>query len=416
MGSNKNIHIKLHEAPLVFSVLGIEPKTDNLMDVKKAIFKLYGISNPEIMVQSSRKTLSQQRPNHAYGIAITDWEMKRFMAIFSLSENDFFQESIGGRIVSDILGRKREDMMLTKREPDMPNQDDNECQNPDEVVIDQTDDDAPIDIPSDRRRVKTHTIDPPIETLQGWVARGKLITQPDFQRYFVWNNTKASRLIESLLLDIPIPVVYVAEEANKTFSVVDGQQRITSICSYIGGKYPDGHHFPLSGLQVLTELNGKLFNQLASEFQEAILNAVLRLIIIEQDSDSDVKFEVFERLNLGAEKLNDQELRNSIYRGEYNKLLKALSTNPFILKVMGLKQPHKRMADRQLILRFFAMWRNTHLKYKSPMKQFLNREMDNHRNPSANELGEMRSIFEKSIEIAYTVFGQNAFKRFNAWF
>jgi hypothetical protein len=91
----------------------------------------------------------------------------------------------------------------------------------------------------------------PVETIHSWVSRGKINPQPDFQRYYVWNNLKASRLIESLLLDIPIPVVYVAEESNQTYSVVDGQQRITSISSFINGQFPDGRDFSLSGLQVL---------------------------------------------------------------------------------------------------------------------------------------------------------------------
>jgi hypothetical protein len=283
-----------------------------------------------------------------------------------------------------------------------------------EVIIEQEDDEAPLDVAPDRRRVKTDKSDLPVETLHSWVTRGKINPQPEFQRYFVWNNVKASRLIESLLLDIPIPVVYVAEEANKTYSVVDGQQRITSVCSYVNGKFPDGRDFPLSSLQVLTELNGKLFRQLSGEHQEGILNSIIRLIVIEQESHPDVKFEVFERLNLGAEKLNDQELRNSVYRGKYNELLRDLTHNQYMLKIMGAKEPHKRMLDRQLILRFFAMWRNTHLKYKGPMKLFLSREMENNRNPHDKELARMRSAFEKSIEMAYTVFGTDAFRRYYA--
>ncbi|MDQ1638404.1 MAG: hypothetical protein QOF62_1743 [Pyrinomonadaceae bacterium] len=282
-----------------------------------------------------------------------------------------------------------------------------------EVLIEQDEDESSLEIPPDRRRVRTEKSDLPVDTIFNWVSRGKINPQPEFQRYYVWNHVKASRLIESLLLDIPIPVVYVAEEANKTYSVVDGQQRITSIHAYIAGKFPDGKDFSLSGLQVLTELNGKLFKELTTDLQEAISSAIVRLIIIDHDSDKDVKFEVFERLNLGAVKLNDQELRNSMYRGKYNELLRELSWNSHLLKILGATHPHNRMADRQLILRFFAMWRNTHLKYKAPMKLFLNREMEEHRNPSDKELADMRKLFEKSIEMAYSVFGASAFRRFN---
>ena len=106
MQSNKNIGIKINLADRVFNMLGIDPKTQNLMDVKRVIFNLYGLQNPEITVKSPRKTLSEQTPNNAYGIKITDKEMRLFMELFGLTENDWFHESISGRIVSDILDGK----------------------------------------------------------------------------------------------------------------------------------------------------------------------------------------------------------------------------------------------------------------------------------------------------------------------
>ena len=282
-----------------------------------------------------------------------------------------------------------------------------------DILPEEQHDDTPLDIAPEHRRVKTEKLDLPVETLHTWVKRGKLDLQPEFQRNFVWNKAKASQLIESLILEIPIPVIYVAEDKNKMYEVVDGQQRLTSICSYLDGMFPNGDSFTLSGLQVLTELNGEPFNKLSNDIQEKIIGETLRLIVIEQDSDPDVKFEIFKRLNLGAMQLNDQELRNCVMRGKYNELLKSLTSNRQQLKIMGLDEPHFRMKDRELILRFFAMWRNTHLKYKAPMKQFLNHEMGNHRNPSKEELAQMKAVFEKSIDLAYQVFGQKAFRRFN---
>jgi hypothetical protein len=275
------------------------------------------------------------------------------------------------------------------------------------------DDDTPLEIAPERREVKTDKMDLPVETLHSWVQRGKLDLQPMFQRKFVWNKAKASHLIESLILEIPIPVIYVAEDKKKMYEVVDGQQRLTSICAYLDGQFPDGEDFKLAGLQVLKELNGKPLKSLTNELQEKILGATLRLIVIEKESDPDVKFEVFKRLNLGAMQLNDQELRNCVMRGTYNDLLRDLTSNKHMLKIMGLDEPHYRMKDRELILRFFAMWRNTHLKYKGPMKQFLNREMENSRDLSKADANKMRSIFEKSIEMAFAVFGYQAFRRFN---
>jgi hypothetical protein len=274
------------------------------------------------------------------------------------------------------------------------------------------DDDTPLDLAPEHRRVETDKHDLPVETLHNWVSRGKLDLRPEFQRDFVWNRQKASRLVESLLLEIPIPVIYVAEEADGRMVVVDGQQRLTSICAYIEGRFPGSTDFWLCSLQVLRELNGKAFTELDESTREKILGATLRLIVIKNESDPDVKFEVFERLNLGSEKLSDQELRNSMYRGSYNRLLRDLVAHPTMLKVMHASRPHPRMVDRQLILRFFAMWRNTHLKVRSPMKQFLNREMEQNRELTAAEADRMRTVFERAIELAYVVFGPHVFRRF----
>jgi len=243
-----------------------------------------------------------------------------------------------------------------------------------EGLLEHEPDNTPLEIPPDKRRVKTDKQDVPIETLQMRIKKGRLDIQPEFQRYYVWSPSKASKLIESVLLEIPIPVVYLAEEQDNRQSVVDGQQRLTSIVAFLDGLFPgpDKATFKLTSLQVLKELNGLTFKELDAAMQEKILGTPLRLVIIQKDSDPDVKFEVFERLNVGAVALNDQELRNCVYRGSYNKLLRELSQNEHLLKVLRQEQPHPRMQDRQLILRFFAMWRKTHLKYKSPMKQFLN--------------------------------------------
>src|SRR5688500_9830083 len=104
---------------------------------------------------------------------------------------------------------------------------------------------------SGRRRIKTDNRDVPVETLHTWVTRGKLRLQPEFQRNYVWTPLKASRLVESLLLEIPLPVVYVAEEENGTYSVVDGQQRLASISGFLSGVFPGtGGDFKLCNLRV----------------------------------------------------------------------------------------------------------------------------------------------------------------------
>ena len=156
---------------------------------------------------------------------------------------------------------------------------------------------------------------------------GELDLQPEYQRKFVIDSTRASKLIESVLLDVPIPVIYLAEEDDSVYSVIDGQQRLTTFISYLEGKFPNGKDFSLSGLKVLKEFNRKGFSELPKEFQMKIKKTTIHTIIIKNESHENIKFEIFERLNTGSIKLNEDEIRNTIYRGPYIHLLSELEDN-----------------------------------------------------------------------------------------
>ncbi|SFO02629.1 HNH endonuclease [Bizionia echini] len=261
-------------------------------------------------------------------------------------------------------------------------------------------------------KIYTEKGDPEIHGLYGKYKRGKLDIQPDFQRYFVWDKAKSSRLIESALLGIPLPVIYLSEEQDGKIYVIDGQQRLTSFFSFIDGKLPDGTDFKLSGLKVLKDLNGKLFTKLDEEIRDNINDTVIRTITFKKESDTNLKFEIFERLNTGSVPLNTQELRNCIYRGEYNKLLKELAANEEYLELLNIKGPDKRMKDVELVLRFAAFYHNTHINYKSPIKTFLNNEMERFQNITSKDADNLRNAFKNAVSILKSVFGDRAFKRF----
>lgn len=261
------------------------------------------------------------------------------------------------------------------------------------------------------RRLTTQSLDLSIDALVSRIDRGSLILQPEFQRDYVWSSAKASQLVESVLLRIPLPIVYLSETADSDWEVVDGQQRLTSLYAFVRGQFPDGTTFRLGRLHVRDDLRGKGFRDLTRTDQNAILNYTLRAIILNKESHPDVKFEVFERLNCGSVQLKDAELRNCMYRGAYNDMLAELSSNDFLLKVRHADRPHKRMEDRQLILRFLAMKRNSHLNYRGSMKQFMNNEMETHRYASTTEIASMKRQFEDAIASAWHVFGSNAFRR-----
>jgi len=270
-----------------------------------------------------------------------------------------------------------------------------------------------VDLSPEARKVFTDKGDPEVDSLYRKWTRGKLILQPEFQRHFVWDTPKSSRLIESALLDIPLPVVYLSEEADGKEYVIDGQQRLTAFFSFISGKFPDsGNDFKLTGLRVFRELNGKMYREIAEDAQDRISSCKIRTITFKKESDRNLKFEIFERLNTGAVSLNDQELRNCIYRGPYNKLLNELSREKDFMYLLGLKTFDKRMRDVELVLRFAAFNHATYLGYKPPMRAFLNGDMERHQFISEKDGAELREAFKNAVTIIRSMLDKNAFKRF----
>lgn len=225
------------------------------------------------------------------------------------------------------------------------------------------DNDEPDDFPPADRIIHTQGYDLSINTLkEQWDEKTLLL--PSFQREYVWDNPKASRLIESLLLNIPIPVLYFAETAEANYEIVDGHQRVYSIVRYLDNQ------FPLSGLRISQEFKGKRFHQLPTREQRFLKTRALRTIVINHDSSPSMKFEVFERLNTGGLALNAQEIRNAIYHGRLNDLLKELERGEKFRSCLATKRPRRRMVDRELVLRFLAL-RDDLENYRTPLIRFL---------------------------------------------
>lgn len=254
-----------------------------------------------------------------------------------------------------------------------------------------------------------------IRELHTMKSDGDLDLQPIYQRNFVIDKGKASRLIESILMDVPIPVIYLAEENNNTYSVIDGQQRLTSFISFIDGHFPgDKIEFKLTGLKILKELNKKKFIDLDKAIQTKIRTTALHTILIKKESNEDIKFEIFERLNTGSTRLNEDELRNSVYRGAYIELLKELSDDETFHRLVKKDNFKKRMIYRGMILRFLALSEKTYINYKPSIKQFCNKELRDNRNLNQNKKDEYLKRFKHSIELCKTVFGEFAFRRFSS--
>lgn len=252
------------------------------------------------------------------------------------------------------------------------------------------------------RRLITQSYDLSVNTLvEQW--NDKTLTLPEIQRQYVWDRRRASRLIESLLLNIPIPVVYFSETANVNYLVIDGHQRIQSIVNFLENQ------FPLNGLRVLGDLNRKRFKDLSPRDQRQIRTRVIRAIIIAADSDPMMKFEVFERLNTGSIALNAQEIRNSTHRGPMNELIKKfVQLRPFRICIATAK-PRPRMVDNELVLRFLAL-EDGWSAYRPPLKTYLNDFMARANKWSDDSLSEAQEKFERATAGLVELLGPSAFR------
>lgn len=271
-----------------------------------------------------------------------------------------------------------------------------------EEPLEESTDEAPL--PVEERRLVTQSYDLSVGTLmEQWTE--ETLVLPEIQREYVWSNSKASRLIESLLLNVPLPVLYFAEAPDDTYEIIDGHQRVASVARYLNNE------FTLSGLRVLADADHmrKRFHQLPSADQRRIRTRVIRAIIITDESHPSMKFEVFERLNTGSIALNAQEIRNSTHRGPFMQMVKELVQNATFRSAVGQKKPRPRMADNELIIRFFAL-RDGLESYRPPLPRFLNRYCEVANDLDDDGLAQLGASFERAVQNVFGVFGENSFR------
>ena len=284
-------------------------------------------------------------------------------------------------------------------------------ENPD-LLEEQFDDDdqteeserPPLEIAPKDRKLVTHPYDFIIRSLKDQIEDGTLILADKFQRRRVWEESKASRLVESLLLNVPIPVCYFAELEQGGYSVIDGQQRLTALYRFLI------NDFPLRGLRVRTELNKKRFNELDISDKRLINSRTIRCIVILKESHPAIRFDVFERLNTSSVKLNAQELRNSVYRGNLNDLIRDLSEHKPFQNVRNVSDIDKRMHDCELVLRFFAFHFRAE-NYRGSFAPFLDDYLKAGRQFDGKLLDEHKKLFERVIDDVAHVFENQAFRR-----
>lgn len=248
--------------------------------------------------------------------------------------------------------------------------------------------------------------DPTLELLAAQLERKDIII-PFYQRRYVWKIEQASKLIESFLMGLPVPQVFLYVNKEDQLEVIDGQQRIMSVKYFFDGFFgePDNQNrrlvFKLKGLSERSEYNGKTFIELSSRDQRKLLNATLRAINIKQLKPSlrnDSVFHIFERLNTGGTQLKPQEIRNAVYRGKIVDELQTLSVLESWQAILGIKKPHKNQKDVELVLRLFSLfeeWSN----YEKPMLRYLNVAMDANRDFESERATRFKNRFPIVVDM-----------------
>lgn len=238
--------------------------------------------------------------------------------------------------------------------------------------------------------------------VEGLVRRlnSKDIIVPEWQRRFVWTTTQASSFIESLLLGLPVPGIFLGKDPETgQFYVIDGQQRLKTMQFFYDGLFKKGERskqFSLEGTDPRFE--GRSIGDLNENERRELNNSLIHATVVRQDSppDNDTSlYQIFKRLNTGGSKVNPQEIRCAIYQGKLIDKIMELNDSTAWRKILG--NPSQRLKDQELILRFLALW-NDRNQYSKPMVEFLNAFTQRNRNPEFPWLDEMSQIFKKTID------------------
>lgn len=277
-------------------------------------------------------------------------------------------------------------------------------------------------------RIITEQARYPLDAVPAMLNGGKYELNPEYQRRKRWNVVQKSRLIESFIINVPIPPIFLYEISFAKYEVMDGLQRLTAIKDF----YED--RFSLEGLEQWRELNGKIYSKLPQKVREGIDRRYLSSIVLLNETAKNpetanfLKKIVFRRLNSGGDKLVPQESRNALYSGKFNTLCIKLSENnnfrklwsfPPIEKNAQLEiineeellkaEPYRKMQDVELVLRFFAYRHLNKLPSMSSQEKFLDTFLDQANNYDQETIDSLKLIFLETVELVFNIFGVSAF-------
>ena len=261
--------------------------------------------------------------------------------------------------------------------------------------------------PFDSSKIKVRTVNVVVDQVVSRIRYGEIDLQPDFQRVRgIWDVKRKSRLIESLLLRIPIPVFYVAADHDEQWKVVDGVQRISTIYGYMEGE------FPLAQMEYRREFGGKRYGELPRPMQRRISETQLVVNVIEPGTPPEVMFNIFRRINTGGMTLNGQEIRHALNPGLVRNYLKALAESEAFLDATDRSIKPHRMTDRECVLRFLAFYIEPWERYTTgSLENQLERAMKTINDMASEQVDAVAGAFEKAMRAATRIFENDAFRK-----
>ncbi len=278
-----------------------------------------------------------------------------------------------------------------------------------------TESDDQITEPFDPTLIRVETKPLSMDLLISRIREKEINLMPDFQRRAgIWSDAAQSRLIESMLIRIPLPAFYMDASDEDEWLIVDGLQRLTAINRFVIKK-----ELKLSGLEFLHHLSGMGFNELPRNFRRRIKETQVTVYLIEKDTPPEVKFNIFKRINTGGLPLSSQEIRHALNQGAATRMLKTLAGSREFKKATDYGIRDHRMAARECVLRFMSFTLNSYTSYKSSdFDSFLNFTMATLNNMPENERNKVEESFVRVLNASRDIFGNYAFRkqyRKNAW-
>ncbi|MCI8983465.1 MAG: DUF262 domain-containing protein [Hungatella sp.] len=244
---------------------------------------------------------------------------------------------------------------------------------------------------------------------------GDILLEPDFQRHpDLWNPTQQSRLIESLIIRIPLPTFYFDSTEDDKLIVVDGLQRLYAIKRFMVLDIDDTDRLALTNLEYLQEYEGKKFEELPPVIQRRIKTQALSTYVIRPGTPDKVRTSIFTRINTGGLTLQPAEIKNSVYRGQAANLLKELARSEEFVRATRNKIDPKRMLDCEFVNRFMAFYLLGTERYSGNLEDYLNDVMIQLQKESKATIKKCRSDFLKAMKYSVSIFGDKAFRKINA--